>query len=371
MMNRGSVQISLFLLLLMLGACDLGGHGRTNGPEERIDSSQVDQLLRSVTEHEFRRQSPTEKQGASWQLCAFYSGVMAAHDATGFPSYRERVRRWAETNEWSIREDRARHADFQCIGQIFLELYRQDRRPHMIEETKSVFDEIMQTPRSGREMWSWADALFMAPPVLARLGSVTGQQRYFDFLSRQYWDASAPLYDPEYGLYYRDTRYRDRQTVNGHPVCWARGNGWVLAGLARILEALPEDYSGRRRFERRFRAMAKAVASLQGEEGFWPPSLLDPGAAGTRETSGTGFFCYALAWGVNHGHLSRERYEPVVRTAWGALRRSVNEDGRLGWVQPPGSRPAPAVRTDTYPYGAGALLLAGSEVLDMLDESSS
>jgi rhamnogalacturonyl hydrolase YesR len=231
--------------------------------------------------------------------------------------------------------------------------------------------EQLENTRPGHEVWDWADALFMAPPVLARLGVVTGEDRYFDFLVRQYWDASAPLYDPEYDLYYRDLRYRDRETENGGPVFWARGNGWVLAGLARILEVLPEDHSSRRRFERRFRAMARTIAALQGEQGFWPPSLLDPGAAGTRETSGTGFFCYALAWGVNHGHLSRERYEPVVRKAWGALRRSVNENGRLGWVQPPGSRPAPAARTDTYPYGAGALLLAGSEVIDMLDESGS
>lgn len=353
--------------IALLGACDSGPTPGEMVPT--VSSQKVVETMRSVREYQLA-QLPDDRKLRGWQHCAFYVGMMAAYRATRDRGYLDSTRSWATRNDWTLgaNED---HADHQCVGQVYLALYAETPEARRIEPTRTVMRKQLGDPRPGHEIWDWADALFMAPPVLARLGGVTENERYLDRLTEQYWDASIPLYDPEYGLYYRDTRYRDRQTENGHPVFWARGNGWVLAGLARILEALPEDHSSRDRFEDRFRGMATAVASLQGEEGFWPPSLLDPGAAGTRETSGTGFFCYALAWGINRGYLSRQRYEPVVRKAWGALRRSVNEDGRLGWVQPPGSRPASAARTDTPPYGAGALLLAGSEVLDMLDGNDS
>jgi rhamnogalacturonyl hydrolase YesR len=141
--------------------------------------------------------------------------------------------------------------------------------------------------------------------------------------------------------------------------------GWALAGIARVLQHLPADHPARSRFEQRFRSMAGAVAALQQESGFWRPSLLDPSGVPTRETSSTGFFCYALAWGINRGHLSQNVYSPIVRKAWRASRQSVIEDGRLGWVQSPSARPAPADRGDTFPYGSGALLLARSEVIEM------
>jgi rhamnogalacturonyl hydrolase YesR len=293
--------------------------------------------------------------------------MMAAYRATEEPAYLDSTRAWAVQNDWTL-GSRKRHADDQCVGQVYLDLYTETPRPRRIKATRATFRNIMENPRPGHKAWDWADALFMAPPVLVRLGEAMGKERYFDFLAQQYWDASAPLYDSEHNLYYRDIRYVDRETETGESVFWARGNGWVLAGLARILDGLPEEHSSRSRFEKRFRAMARTVASLQGDRGFWWPSLLDPADAPTRETSGTGFFCYALAWGMNEGLLDRERYEPVVRRAWTALQESVNERGRLGWVQPPGSRPAPASRTDTYPYGSGALLLAGSELLALLNE---
>jgi unsaturated rhamnogalacturonyl hydrolase len=48
-------------------------------------------------------------------------------------------------------------------------------------------------------------------------------------------------------------------------------------------------------------------------------SLLAPERYPIKETSGSGFYTYALAWGVNQGLLDRAQYEPAVRQAWAAL----------------------------------------------------
>lgn len=362
------VRVVVVLFSLFTVACDRGGAGETSDmgvPE--FSAREVIETMRSVREYQLA-QLPDDRKLRGWQHCAFYVGMMAAYRTTADRAYLDSTRDWAIRNDWTLGANET-HADHQCVGQVYLELYMETPEERRIAPTQAGMQKVMDEARPGHEVWDWADALFMAPPVLARLGSATGKNRYFDFLARQYWDASAPLYDPEYDLYYRDLRYRERETENGQRVFWSRGNGWVLAGLARILEALPENHPSRHRFEDRFRTMARTIVALQGEQGFWPPSLLDPGDVETRETSGTGFFCYALAWGINHGYLSRQRYEPVVRTAWGALQDAVNENGRLKWVQPPGSRPAPAAQSDTFPYGSGALLMAGSEILGMLNET--
>lgn len=362
---RGTSILMVGLLSTLLSGCD-GSPGPEN-PSVEVPREQIIETMRSVREYQLA-QLPEDRKLRGWQHCTFYAGMMAAYRATGDRTYLDSTRAWAERNEWQL-GSRKRHADHQCVGQVYLELYREASDGHRIEATRSAMQNVMREPRPGHEAWDWADALFMAPPVLARLGATSGNDRYFDFLAGQYWDASAPLYDSRYNLYYRDTRFIDQETENGRKLFWSRGNGWVLAGLARILQVLPEQHLARSRFEQRFRTMAQSVATLQGERGYWYPSLLDPADVPTRETSGTGFFCYALAWGINEGHLSQEVYEPVVRRAWEALRTAVNERGRLGWVQPPGARPAPAMRADTFPYGSGALLLAGSEMLSVLEGS--
>jgi rhamnogalacturonyl hydrolase YesR len=291
--------------------------------------------------------------------------MMAAYEATKDRSYLLATEQWAEANRWQP-GPRPRHADDHCSGQVYLELYRFYPEPQIIEPIRSTFDRIMADPRPGRVAWHWADALFMAPPTLARLGAITGEEKYFQFLDAMFWDATDYLFDEDEGLYYRDENFFDRRSSNGEPVFWSRGNGWVMAGLARVLQYLPRDDPSRARFEEHFRTMVEAMTPLQGADGLWRANLLDPDAVPNPETSGSGFFCYAIAWGINAGLLKRSAYEPVVERAWEGLTGAVHPSGRLGWVQPVGDRPEPATRQSTRAYGTGAFLLAGSEVLRMM-----
>ncbi len=91
-------------------------------------------------------------------------------------------------------------------------------------------------------------------------------------------------------------------------------------------------------------------------------SLLDPGSYPLEETSGSGFYTFALAWGVNQGLLPRATYEPVARKGWRALAECVTPEGKLEHVQPIGADPKKFDPTHSDVFGVGAFLLAGSEM---------
>ena len=85
-----------------------------------------------------------------------------------------------------------------------------------------------------------------------------------------------------------------------------------------------------------------------------------------KETSGTSFFVFGMAWGINNGFLDRAKYEPVVLKAWNVLTTCVTEDGLLGYVQPVGAAPGDSFPDKTEVYGVGAFLAASTEVYKLV-----
>lgn len=309
-----------------------------------------------------------------WIQGAFYAGLMAAADATGDTSYPDAMRRIGEANGWKL-GPKLYDADDHCVGQAYAELYLRERRPETIAALRDTFDRIVAHPKDDnldydkvrnpdhRDRWSWCDSLFMAPPAWVRLYAATQNPTYLDFAVRNWWVTSDFLYDPAEHLFFRDNSYFQKREPNGQKVFWARGNGWVLAGLARVLQYLPNDHPARPRMVRQFQDMAARIAELQQPDGFWRASLLDPNHYPAKEASGTGFFCYALAWGINARLLEREKFAPTVLRAWHALESCLTDDDRVVHVQPVGGGPKAGFPEDsTAPYGVGAFLLAGSEV---------
>jgi unsaturated rhamnogalacturonyl hydrolase len=310
-----------------------------------------------------------------WVRGAFFSGVIAAYEATRNRKYLDAAIEISERNEWKP-GPRPRHADDHCISQTYARIFLLQRDPKMIEATTERFDEMIADPRPGAEVgwaeddnWSWCDALFMAPPTMALIAEATEDRRYLDLMNDMWWQTYDYLYDPEEHLWYRDGRYVIQEdgsgprTANGRKIFWSRGNGWVFAGLALVLEHMPEDYPDRPRYEDLFRDMAAALVAVQGEDGLWRSSLLDKEEFPIPESSGSGFFTFGLAWGVNNKLLDAEVYLPAVRRGWGGLLWAQQSDGRIGWVQQIGYDPRSVTDEDSMEYGTGAFLLAGSEML--------
>ncbi|WP_232373291.1 glycoside hydrolase family 88/105 protein [Pinibacter aurantiacus] len=308
-----------------------------------------------------------------WTSGAMYAGMMAWGKIANDEIYYKKLIQVGEDNQWKIGHYR-RFADDYCVGQLYSQLYTIYKDPRYIEDFKSEADTIASLPHTEslewkngvhtRE-WAWCDALFMGPPALAYLTQATGDSKYLDASSQLWWKSTEYLYDKEESLYYRDSRYFNKKEKNGAKVFWSRGNGWVMGGLVRVLTVMPKDHADRARFIQLFQDMSEKIASIQLADGSWHASLLDPATYPVKETSGTGFFCYALTWGINQGILPYKKYGPVVTKAWNALTTSVHPDGKLGYVQAQGAAPDKVTYDDTDVYGVGAFLLAGSEMLHM------
>jgi len=322
---------------------------------------------------------PDTNRPTGWIQAAGDAGMMALAGISGDPKYRMAMLAIGETNGWGLPEYKGRkyHADDQCIGQSWTELYFLYRENKMIAPLRERFDFILSHPSivsnldfsqsQGRaqELWSWCDALFMAPPTWIRLYAATDDPRYLDFAVTNWWRTTDYLYDKDERLFFRDSTFFQKREATGQKVFWSRGNGWVLAGLVRVLQYLPMNHPDRPRFEHLFKDMADKILACQQPDGLWRASLLDPESYPAKETSGSGFYTYAFAWGVNQGLLDRAKFEPAIQKAWTALVSCVEANGKLTHVQPVGSDPKKFADDSTAPFGVGAFLLAGSEVYRM------
>ncbi|MCG6189270.1 glycoside hydrolase family 88/105 protein [Maribellus maritimus] len=330
----------------------------------------------------------TMKKALSWQLKnpkhelydwtngAFYAGVFAAYETTGSKKIWKAMVEMGEANEWKP-GPRLHHADDHAICQTYIDMYRVSGDRKMIQPFVETMDEFMATPYETKDIrkctWWWCDALFMGPAAFVKLGETLNDDKYLKLNDKLFKECYDLLYDKEEHLYARDIRYKwDEPGIevikesNGEKIFWSRGNGWVMGGLVRVLQELPKDYPTRDFYIQNYQEMAAKIVSIQQEDGLWRASLLDPDAYPGGEASGSGFYTYALAWGINNGILDKEKYLPAVEKAWVGMNSLIQPDGHVGWVQPIGADPRKNFTADSWEvYGTGAFLLAGSEVLKL------
>jgi unsaturated rhamnogalacturonyl hydrolase len=320
----------------------------------------IQSAMRRVADWQTARVADTPSQ--DWTFAALYAGLLSASETLKEPKYRDLVANVADHYKWTL-GPRQMHADDQAIGQSYLWLNAQSPSPAHMQPLQQQFDAVMQVPDDPEKpVWWWCDALFMAPPVLAKLSKESGDRKYLDYMDREWWITSNLLYSTKDHLYFRDKTFLTAHEHNGKSVFWSRGNGWVFAGLVRVLAEMPADYPSRPRYVAQFREMAEKIASLQGQDGLWRPGLLDQASYQLPEDSGSAFFAYGFAYGINSGILEKRKYKPVVQKAWRGLLSHVYQDGRLGCIQPIGAAPGAFGPSSSYVYGTGAFLLAGSEI---------
>jgi rhamnogalacturonyl hydrolase YesR len=323
---------------------------------------------------------PRKYPDLTWHMGALYAGMDQWRKVADEPAkYTDFLKRVGDRNSWKLYK-RPYHADDHTVGQFYLSLYEEFNDPAMLKPTQERFDFILANPKTGslkwgkktdcHHRWGWCDALFMAPPVWARLAKVTGNTKYLDFMDQEYHATYDLLWDKEDRLFWRDSSYFPKREENGSKLYWARGNGWVFGGLALMIPDLPKDWKGRDFYVDLFKKMAVSLKECQRADGTWSMGLLG-GVEGhpIKETSGTSFFTFGLAWGVNNGILDRATYEPILFKAWNALTECVTEEGLLGYVQPVGASPGDSFADKTEVYGVGAFLAAGTEMYKLVGKN--
>ena len=371
---------------ISMAGCKLG---KSNNQNEAITDSvwtksKVIETIKKVNDY-WQAENP-EPAFAFWHPAAYHTGNIAAYEVTGNETYKKYSEAWAEKNQWkgATSDDKSKwkynygetmehvlFGDWQICFQTYADLYTVKPDSGKIARAREVMEYQMSTDKN--DYWWWADGLYMVMPVMTKMYKLTGNPLYLEKL-HEYWTyANSIMYDAEEGLYYRDGKYiyPKHKSVNGKKDFWARGDGWVLAALAKVLKDLPETDQYRQEYIDRFQTMAKSVAACQQPEGYWTRSMLDPEHAPGPETSGTAFFTYGLLWGMNNGLLDKAAYQPVVMKAWNYLTTvALQPDGRIGYVQPIGEKAIPGQVVDansTANFGVGAFLLAACEMVRFLN----
>jgi rhamnogalacturonyl hydrolase YesR len=360
---------AFFLLICFTAATSLKVQCQVDDVFKRDN---IKAMMLKVTDWQLKnpKHTPTD-----WTNGAFYAGVVAAYKTTKSKWIRDSLMALGSRTGWRP-GPRYDHADDIVISQTYIDLYREKKDRNMIQPTIDTVQKVRTVP--GREVqrhgitWWWCDALFMAPPTLVKLGVTLKDPSYFTFNDSLFKQTYDLLYNKTERLFARDASYlinqqgEGKREKNGKLIFWSRGNGWVMGGLVRVLEELPKNYHNREYYLTMYREMAEKIITLQQADGLWRASLLDPDSYPGGEGSGSGFYCYALAWGINKGLLDKERFLPVVRKAWQGLNTLVSPEGRVGWVQPIGADPQKNFSAESWEvYGAGAFLLAGSEVIKL------
>ena len=384
----------LLLTLTLLAAGSLQARQWT--PE------QVRQVIRKV--NTYWQQNNKAEVRAFWDNAAYHTGNIEVYKLMKDDSMLDYSIRWATHNQWQGATEpdpskwKYKHygeghdfvlfGDWQICFQTYIDLYwvamgayvpQMGEKPSIgVSPSKMVAraKEVMGYEANSRanDYWWWADALYMVMPVMTKMYKLTGDTRYLDKLYENILYSDSIMLDAETGLYFRDGKYvyPKHQTGNGKKDFWARGDGWVLAGLAKVLKDMPKDYAHRQFFLDKYVRMARSVASLQQKEGYWTRSMMDPQQAPGPETSGTAFFTYGILWGVNNGYLPKKEFSPVIKKAWKYLTKTaLQADGKVGYVQPIGEKAIPGQVVDANSqanFGVGAFLLAACEYVRYLDK---
>ncbi|MFM2362985.1 MAG: hypothetical protein RLZZ316_1887 [Bacteroidota bacterium] len=371
----------LFLLITLL--CLSAGATAQKLPKKK----KVLQALR-VTNKYFMNKWPDagkpiftniERPSNIWTRAVYYEGLLALYAADKQQAYYDYALQWGEKHKWGLRGGiKTRNADNHCCGQTYIDLYLLDgkQHPERVRDIKASVDTMMLT--SKIDDWNWIDALQMAMPVFVKLGNLYNDTSYFNrmyemYAFTKYKHGGNGLYNAADKLWWRDKDFvPPYKEPNGEDCYWSRGNGWVVAALAKTLEGLPKTDPHYNEYLQDFKAMLSVLPALQREDGYWNVSLHDANHFGGKEVSGTSLFIYGMAWGINNNLIDRATYLPVIVKAWNAMcKEAVHKDGKLGYVQGTGKEPKDGqpVGFDKTPdfedYGLGCFLLAGTEIYKM------
>jgi rhamnogalacturonyl hydrolase YesR len=358
-----------------------------------------------------------------WARSVYFAGNMDFYKVYSKKIYLNYALDWATRNNWAVSNGPSTaNADNHTCGQAYIDMYLLDsvKVQSKISAIKNAIDYRIANNTASDDWW-WIDAMFMAMPTIARLGVVYNDPRYFDKLYAMYrntrdtlvvnpavsqlWsnenkaqygqgpivtcptcgNESDGLYNPADKLWWRDWGYQPgvptkgswvsgvvnvpKISPNGRNIYWARGNGWVLGAMVRTLQFVPDTNAHYSEYVTMLQDMAEALKNCQRADGFWNMNLGDPDHFPGPETSGTAFFTYGLAWGINNGLLDRDTYYPVVAKAWNGLASiAVQASGKVKYTQNVGEMPVEHTQLNPdVDFGVGAVLLAASEVVKLAE----
>lgn len=332
-----------------------------------------------------------------WTRGVFYEGLLNIYREKQQEEWLKYAIDWGDFHDWySCSDSQKRHADFQCCGQAYLQMYLMDKtQSKRMSHIKMRIDDMLKSDKI--DDWYWIDAIQMAMPVFAMLGTITDDDAYWERMYEMYQftrnqhggerkGGGKPLFNTATGLWYRDYQfdppYHDLKETD-KDCYWSRGNGWVYMALARVLQFTPNDERHRQEYINDFILMSEALLNCQRPDGSWNVSLAAPtnyGAEGSEgpEMTGTSLFVGGMAYGVRTGLLDSTKYMPAICRGWQSMNHAVHQEtGFIGYLQGTGSKPEDGgiITYNSIPnfedFGYGCWLWGAAEVHALANQQQS
>lgn len=226
---------------------------------------------------------------------------------------------------------RMNHVDHNVVGAVPLELYIQKKGDQRYYDLGMRYaDTQWEVPADATPeqkayadkgySWQtriWIDDMFMITTIQSQAYRATSDRKYIDRAAREMAMYLKEIQRPN-GLFYHSPEA---------PFFWARGNGWMAAGMAQLLSILPKDNPDRTTIMEAYKKMMDTLRQNQDPDGMWHQLIDEP--ASYKETSGTAMFTYAMIMGVKHGWLDKKEYGAAARKGWLALVTYINEDDEI------------------------------------------
>jgi rhamnogalacturonyl hydrolase YesR len=266
--------------------------------------------------------------------------------------------------------------DCGAMGASVIEVYKRvnnplfktyiDRAANHISNLQDRLADGTLVRKAPNPMTLWADDLYMSVPFLARMGTLTGDNKYYEDAINQVLNFSKYLWDAERELYYHC--YFDDLKRNGI-AHWGRANGWMMCAQVHLLNQLPADYPRRELIIKNLERQIVGISKYQDGNGLWH-QILDR-TDSYPESSCSAMFVYSIARAINQGWIDR-RYTSIVLSGWQGLKSNmITPEGQMKDVCVGTgvendlafyyNRPA---RTDDT-HGTGSLIEAGIETIKL------
>lgn len=209
--------------------------------------------------------SQTPSSGdCAWERAAYFLGNMAAYEVLKKPEYLQRAIDWANENKWNFYNNEnlsTTNADNLSCGETYMDLLLTYHVPGDWEKMKATMRFTAEDP--ANDYWWWVDTMYMALNFYNRMGLYLQDDRLLEKAWNLFMNSRTErrCYDEDEHLWFRDEDFlpEKARTQSGKKVFWSRGNGWVLAGIARTLRTLPAHYTHYDEYKTIFMDMAEAV----------------------------------------------------------------------------------------------------------------
>ena len=235
------------------------------------------------------------------------------------------------------------HVDNNVFGIVPLEIARTSGDGTYLEDGLTLARH--QLAHIDSQIRMAIDDMFMITALQVNAYRASGDDRHLDCAASTMALYLQELQQPD-GLFFHHRDFHHR---------WCRGNGWVAAGMAELIQELPEESRYASAVHSGYSHMMNGLLEYQIKDGpakgLWKQIVNSNDPRNWPETSGSAMFCFALISGVKKGWLDSDVYGAAAVNAWLGLSRFVVPSGEIRnvskWAYKPFSHPESGDKYDS------------------------